>query len=149
MSNAGSPDVLSVEDRAELIDLYARYAWAYDQGNADGYAALFAKDGRFERPGAPDAVGPEALAALVTGAQSRGTGYLHVTSNVLVQGNAEGASGRAYVVLLQVHPDAVRLLAAGHYVDSFVQTGDGWRIAHRRFEPLTGAAVAGALIVGG
>lgn len=148
MTTAAHVDTISVEDRVDLLELYARYAWAYDQGDADGYAALFAEDGRFERPGAPDAVGPEALAALVTGAHSRGTGYLHVTSSVLVEGTPDGAAGRAYVVLLQAHADAVRLLAAGHYRDTFVRTGDGWRIAHRRFEPLTGAAVAGALIVG-
>jgi hypothetical protein len=34
----------SVEDRLAIIELYARYSWALDTGDTDGYVALFTQD---------------------------------------------------------------------------------------------------------
>lgn len=140
---------MSTTDRLDLLELYARYAWAYDGGHAEEYAALFTPDGRFERPGAEPVCGRGDLAGLVTAAQGRGSGYTHVTSNVVVAATSDGASGRAYVVLLRIEPGAVSLLAAGRYHDEFVRMPDGWRISTRRFEPATGPELAGAVIAGG
>jgi hypothetical protein len=35
----------SVEDRLAIYELYARYCWALDTGDTDGYVALFTEDG--------------------------------------------------------------------------------------------------------
>jgi hypothetical protein len=35
----------SAQDRTEIYELYARYSWALDTGDTDGYVALFAEDG--------------------------------------------------------------------------------------------------------
>jgi SnoaL-like domain len=32
------------QDRLEILELYARYSWALDTGDTDGYVALFAED---------------------------------------------------------------------------------------------------------
>ena len=34
----------STDDRLQIIELYARYSWALDTGDTDGYVALFAED---------------------------------------------------------------------------------------------------------
>jgi hypothetical protein len=34
----------SVQDRTEIYELYARYSWALDTGDTDGYVALFTAD---------------------------------------------------------------------------------------------------------
>lgn len=34
----------STEDRVAIYDLYARYCWALDTGDTDGYCALFTED---------------------------------------------------------------------------------------------------------
>jgi hypothetical protein len=34
----------SVQDRLAIHDLYARYSWALDTGDTDGYVALFTVD---------------------------------------------------------------------------------------------------------
>jgi SnoaL-like protein len=34
----------SAADRLDIIDLYARYSWALDTGDTDGYVALFTTD---------------------------------------------------------------------------------------------------------
>jgi hypothetical protein len=39
---------VSLEDRAEIEDLMARYAWALDVGDFEGYAATFCEDGWLE-----------------------------------------------------------------------------------------------------
>ena len=36
---------LSIEDRVEITELYARQAWAMDTGDIDAYVAVFAPDG--------------------------------------------------------------------------------------------------------
>ena len=42
------PSKLSVEDRLDVQDLIARYAWALDTGDLDAYADCFAEDGWIE-----------------------------------------------------------------------------------------------------
>ena len=32
------------QDRTEIYELYARYSWALDTGDTDGYVALFTED---------------------------------------------------------------------------------------------------------
>ena len=39
---------MSAEDRLDIFDLFARYSWAYDCGEADAYAAVFTADGVLE-----------------------------------------------------------------------------------------------------
>ena len=34
----------STQDRIEIYELYARYSWALDTGDTDGYVALFTAD---------------------------------------------------------------------------------------------------------
>jgi SnoaL-like domain len=34
----------SAQDRTEIYELYARYSWALDTGDTDGYVALFTED---------------------------------------------------------------------------------------------------------
>jgi hypothetical protein len=34
----------STQDRTEIYELYARYSWALDTGDTDGYVALFTED---------------------------------------------------------------------------------------------------------
>ena len=35
----------TTEDRLAIYELYARYSWALDTGDTDGYVALFTADG--------------------------------------------------------------------------------------------------------
>jgi hypothetical protein len=37
-----------VEDRLEIMELFAKYAWALNTGDADAVVALFAEDGYLE-----------------------------------------------------------------------------------------------------
>ena len=34
----------NTQDRTQIYELYARYSWALDTGDTDGYVALFTED---------------------------------------------------------------------------------------------------------
>ena len=52
---------VSLEDRAEIEDLMARYCWALDTGDFEGYAACFAEDGWLRHWPQGQCVGREGL----------------------------------------------------------------------------------------
>lgn len=130
-------------DVEQVRDLYARYSWAYDQGRADEYAALFTEDGVFEVVGGPEVQGREALAGMVTAAAARPARTLHMVSNVLVTVTGDSAIGRAYVQLLALADGALRVVTVGTYDDTFVGTPTGWQLSRRRFEPAAGPDPSG------
>ena len=49
---------LSADDRLDIFDLFARYAWAYDCSDADTYAECFAPDGVLADAGQCTRAGP-------------------------------------------------------------------------------------------
>lgn len=136
-------------DVEQVRDLYARYSWAYDQGRADEYAALFTEDGVFEVVGGPEVRGREALAGMVEAASGRPVRTLHMVSNVLVTVTGESATGQAYVQLLALSDRALRVVTVGTYDDTFVRAAAGWQLSRRRFEPAAGPDPSGVPLRGG
>lgn len=140
--------------RGQLTDVYARYTHAFDEGDADAVAALFTRDGEFVRRGADPVQGREALAAMVRAAAARGAGTRHLVSGVLVAPGPEDATGpgtargTAYVQVVAVGDDALRLIALGRYEDEFAVEDGAWRIRSRVFEAFTPAALGGAALAG-
>lgn len=116
---------------SEIIDLYARYSYAFDEGDGEAVARLFTVDGKFDRAGTDPVVGRESLAAFVNAAAGRG--MRHIVSNILVEPTDSGARGQAYVLVLLV--GGSEPAAFGRYDDEFVHTPEGWRIRVRRFTP--------------
>lgn len=149
MSDEARVDIQSGSDAEQIRDLYARYSWAYDQGRAEEYAALFTEDGEFEVVGGPRVQGREALAGLVSAAAARPGRTLHMVSNVLVTVTGDSATGQAYVQLLALADAALRVVAVGTYNDAFVRTAAGWQLSRRRFEPAAGPDPVGIPVVGG
>ncbi|MEV6041440.1 nuclear transport factor 2 family protein [Nonomuraea sp. NPDC052116] len=137
---------LTCEQHQEIIDLYARYSHAFDEGRADEVAALFTEDGVFAREGAAPVVGRDGLAALVRAAAERAPGMRHVVSGILVEASEEGAVGQAYALALVVGDADLRLATFGRYDDAFVPTPEGWRLRVRRFTPFLPAALANAVL---
>lgn len=125
---------LSTEDRLAIEELYARYSHCFDTEDGDGYAAVFAPDGRFVRPGLPDLVGTEALAAFVHERHAETPGVSHHVSNVLVEESEAGVRGRAYVLVLRVVPGEPLILRnLGAYEDELIRVDGAWRFRTRTF----------------
>ena len=135
---------LTALDYAEIDQLYARYSFAADTGDAEMFAETFTDDGVFDvtNPAVDDPRGPwvpiqgyDALLAWRTAVADRAVmpkGPRHYTTNILP--TAEGARGSAYAVLVANPPTdepPQRVLAKATYHDQLVKTPDGWRFKKR------------------
>ena len=120
------------EDYVEIQQLVARYAFALDTADNNGYtyADLFTADGTFN-----NTKGRDALAALPRGPRR---GPLHVRNYgamAIIQPTPEGATGIQYAQAMDFEPGGRTgvLDHFGHYEDVYVRTSQGWRFKSRRF----------------
>jgi len=124
-----------VVDRAQVMELTARYNRCFDDGDPDGFAATFTEDGVMEIDGGPATTGRGALAEMV---RRTPYGIVHVTVNPIIE--VDGDRAVQDVTLLVVARPAAdapadkrtsRLQRSGRYHDQLVRTPDGWRFARR------------------
>lgn len=124
---------LSTEDRLALHELYARYAHAFDGGDAEAWSALFAPDASFILPDGSSLTGTAALREFVVTRTAETPGMKHLMTNVLVEEAAGGARGTAYFFALRLGGDGqVRMQNFGRYEDVFVPADGGWLFRSRR-----------------
>ena len=129
------PSRLTAADYFEIERLVGSYGHALDNGwgkedGGESYAANFTEDGVFRK-----VVGHQALAALareqVTGPQW----VRHFLTNIVIEPTAAGASGKQYIVVLDLQDRATgkpgTIFLGGHYEDTYVRTPQGWRFKTR------------------
>ena len=145
--DAAAAAKLSPADYQEIAQLTNRYAYGIDTCGNNGYdyADVFTPDGEFidknsdagfKAGGRVLAKGREALATLIGGG-SRGcktklvwTDWSHIMTNLVVTPTAEGASGRLYLLQMDIKgPGTIE--RHGGYEDVYVKTPQGWRIKSR------------------
>lgn len=137
---------LTAQDYIDIQQLVRKYAWALDGGDNYGYAYadLFTPDGVFvgtnQGPDGRSYQGREALAALARTPAGGPNNQRHFTMNHVIagapsQGAVPTATGRVYVVMLDVgmvgKPNAVS--HGGHYEDIYGKTSVGWRFKRRAY----------------
>jgi hypothetical protein len=124
---------LTGADRADLLDLYGRYALAIDFGDGSGWAECFAHDGSFvaNRGEGMEPVivrGRDELDTFARNHRLSPSGKTrHHFTNIATSGTEQGATGRA--AILYVEGRAV--LGSGLYVDSLVRVDGGWLFNER------------------
>jgi hypothetical protein len=130
------PATLAAADYLEIQQLVARYPYAVDMHGGDGsaYAALFTSDGSF----GTQAKGTAQLAELAakTNKDRSGPAFTrHFVTNVVIKSSPEGATGRSYLVALDISEGGkpTTILHGGHYEDVYVRTPQGWRIKSRTY----------------
>ena len=130
------PATLTAADYLEIQQLVARYSYAVDMHGGDGsaYAALFTPDGTF----GTQAKGTAQLAELAakTNKERSGPAFArHFVTNVMIKPSPEGATGRSYLVALDISEvrKPTTILHGGHYDDVYVKTSQGWRIKSRTY----------------
>lgn len=132
-------------DRVEIADLIARYGLFFDANDGEGFASIFAADGRLVRPDGAVVQGSEELAAMAAGAPP----MQHFPGPPAIDLDGDAAVSRSRVIALRVADGALTVVFAGEYRDQMVKHSSGWRIAERRLvawlpPELTGAVLAGA-----
>lgn len=126
---------LSREDHLQIVELYARYAHAYDNAEADRWADVFTPDATFTvRHGADvqayELHGTAELAALVRDRHSKygKRGIRHALINILADPTEYGASGTAYFMEMRVGDgQPPQVTHTGRYVDELVKGASGWQ----------------------
>jgi hypothetical protein len=126
------------DPRTEIRHIQSIYNTAGDRGRIEEVIAVFAADGVLEIPGQALA-GREAIAGFLSGVATKGAPSVdlrgsrhHLTTSRIELDGEDAAQGWTYFFVMR----AGQVLQEGTYIDRFVRTAEGWRIAHRRVKIL-------------
>jgi len=130
--------MIGIEDRLAIQDLMARYAWALDTGDVEGFVSCFTADAVvleevFEDPDRWE--GQEGIRHLAEHyRQSAGfPGRQHHISQLLIEGAAPECTARSYAFVTECHGEPPYTLRfTGYYEDRVRREADGWRFVSRR-----------------
>ena len=129
-SNAAT---LTGADRADILDLYARYALAIDFGDGSGWADCFTSDGTFTAHRGSGVeprhiVGREELDRFARNHRAGpNAGTHHHFTNIATWPASAGALGRATILYVEGN----NVLGNGLYEDDLVRDADAWLFARR------------------
>jgi hypothetical protein len=126
-------------DYEEIRQLLARYNFAIDFGDADGWAACFAGDGVFECTGVSEDSpfggrheGTEALRAYAVRHFGVAKGRArHWNWNVAIEGDGEAAAMQCYLLALSVRDPGAIMGSSGIYRDRLAKVDGHWLFTHR------------------
>lgn len=123
---AGSK-TLTAQDLIDIQQLYAKYNWSLDAGDAEAYASTFTPDGVFNNN-----VGHDAIVKFAnTFHAGLGAHVRHWNTNLMILPSAEGASGQVYLVLVDFATKPASIATSASYSDELVKTAQGWRFKKR------------------
>jgi hypothetical protein len=123
---------LTTEDTMSIHQLYAAACHAIDDGDGASFRSCFTPDGSLG--GVGSALSGEKLAAFADSFRDPSRQIRHLVSGVLVEGDADAATGRAYLVAFRAGEDA-KFLTSGRYRDRLQRIDGRWLFAERRFTP--------------
>jgi hypothetical protein len=129
----------SAQDRTEICELYARYSWALDTGDTDGYVALFAEDGEATEETRDGTIevrkGRAEIRKLVLKFHQRPDfpGHQHQMSQLVFEPDPEGRPQhwvvRSYAWATINHPpEPPHLHWCGHIRDVIAKIDGEWKI---------------------
>ncbi|GAA0936939.1 nuclear transport factor 2 family protein [Actinocorallia libanotica] len=112
----------SIDDLVEIQQLLAKYAVTITRGDIEGLVSVFTPDGTYSAFGDtyPLDEFPELVAAAPKG--------LFMTGTPLVELSGDTASGTQPLCFVDQTDHHMRI---GYYSDTYVRTGDGWRLRTR------------------
>jgi hypothetical protein len=124
------------EDRGEIENLYALYCRSIDSCDAEGWVDCFAPDGIYSRTVDGETIVSRGKDELLTFARGivewRGENYLHVETNILLQGDAGGVKGSCTTVVFDTSKAGEPALSAvGVYEDRLESHQGRWRFVSR------------------
>jgi ketosteroid isomerase-like protein len=128
---------LTTEDRFGIFDLFARYAWAYDCGDAQAYAETFTTDGVLADENDLRAVGRPAIAeAIKTFFDMRGLDvWQHHNDHLHIQGDGAQCTVHSYWAVLahRRSDDGFGVSTLGWYISRCRKVDGVWLFAERTF----------------
>jgi hypothetical protein len=126
---------LSVADRLEIHELYARYCHAVDAFDGTAWSACFTPDGSFVPCTGIDAgthwEGRAELAELGS-KPDRESRARHWTSNIVLTNRGDHVEGRCYGMRIDISGPRARVMSSVVYHDVIVQHEGEWLFRSRR-----------------
>ena len=127
--------IAELEDKLAIHELIARYNFALNFGDIEGWVGCFTEDGIFECPFAIFK-GHPALRQYITERTAERQKYplRHLPTNIIVEVRGDRASAQFYLLTLQVRPEGMQLLTTGVYHDQIKKIDGTWRFSHRKVQ---------------
>ncbi len=122
------------EDRAEILDLYARYAHTIDNARFDEWLDCFTTDGVFESAAFGRHSGREALRKFCATYKEawQGAQVRHHMSTITFAVEGDSATGGCYLSYYHCKDGKIAASAVGHYTDTLRKEGGGWKFTSRK-----------------
>lgn len=117
------------DDAYAIHDLLARYCWCFDEGDADGYAALWTGEGELTGFGEP-VRGMAALRKLLGDSYADSQGKLrHLLTSVTLRygADADTATAKGYNVVTRWNSGGTLVFNVQETFE-LRRTADGWRL---------------------
>jgi len=137
MAFVDSSDALKLQDRVEILELFARYAWSFDIGDIEGFLQTFAPDAVYELPGGRRYVGREQIRTYIEPAVASdwAPGRQHHVDQVIMQGSSTRCEARSYCMgtLRSPADGSLSVVFTGYYTDTLVKLDGTWLIERRVF----------------
>jgi hypothetical protein len=144
----------SVEDRLAILELYARYSWALDTGDTDGYVELFTQDAEATEEtregGLEVRQGREEIRKLVLKFHERADfpGHQHQMAQLLFEpdplGRADHWVVRSYAwATINRPPAPPHLHWCGHIRDVLAKVDGEWKIRSKSIMGWSGPVLSG------
>ncbi len=144
----------SPQDRTEVLELYARYSWALDTGDTDGYVALFTEDAEATeetRTGELEVrKGHAEIRKLVLKFHERADfpGHQHQMAQLVFDPDPQGRPDhwvvRSYAwATINRPPAAPYLYWCGHIRDVVAKVDGVWKIRSKSIMGWSGAVLSG------
>lgn len=127
-------------DRDEIFDLTVRYATAIDSQRYALLNEVFTDDAQLDYGVVGQWTGGAEVAEFMEAAHVGATHTMHRMTNQAVDIDGDAATVRTYVDALILF-EAGGVNPVGYYDDHAVRTGDGWRIARRKYTSVRLVAV--------
>lgn len=128
---------ISIEDRSEIQELYARYCHFADQCDGENWANCFTRDGFFAPSLGPgsgkDYRGHAALAAFISAPARNPLENRHWNGALTLEREGQFVRAQCYAFLLQVvNVDSPQILGSVTYHDLLVREDGAWKFKERR-----------------
>jgi 3-phenylpropionate/cinnamic acid dioxygenase small subunit len=125
------------DDRQDIYDLLMRYATGIDRRDWSLLRTVFTDDCELDYSEIGSWRGVDTVAEFMEQAHAAAGHKMHRMTNEAITVDGDTAVARTYVDALILAGDNMSgVNAIGFYDDEIVRTGDGWRVARRRFTPV-------------
>jgi 3-phenylpropionate/cinnamic acid dioxygenase small subunit len=120
--------------RQDVADVLVRYATGIDRRDWALFRSCFTDDCDADYGDIGVWRGADAITGWMEQSHQRCGHTLHRITNQVITPNGDGVAARSYVdAIVMAADNGSGARAVGYYDDEFVNTGDGWKIAGRRF----------------